>query len=114
MQIYFNGGEIDLKNFASAHTNGDTAVFFKKQNAVHLGDVFNNSGYPFIDVGSVWGLENPAYGSIDDKHEARSSIGVNFNWDSAIGPINIIYANIIKSNKNDTTDNLYFDIGYNF
>tara|TARA_Y100000590_G_scaffold32660_1_gene35905 strand:+ start:831 stop:1781 length:951 start_codon:yes stop_codon:yes gene_type:complete len=52
MQIYFNGGEIDLKNFASAHTNGDTAVFFKKQNAVHLGDVFNNSGYPFIDVGS--------------------------------------------------------------
>tara|TARA_X000000950_G_scaffold160446_1_gene196360 strand:- start:61 stop:1017 length:957 start_codon:yes stop_codon:yes gene_type:complete len=52
MQIYFNDGEIDLKNFASAHTNGDTAVFFKKQNAVHLGDVFNNSGYPFIDVGS--------------------------------------------------------------
>jgi len=28
MQIHFNGGEIDLKNFASAHTNGDTAVFF--------------------------------------------------------------------------------------
>ena len=52
MQVYFNGGEIDLKNFASAHTSGDTAVFFKKQNAVHLGDVFNNSGYPFIDVGS--------------------------------------------------------------
>lgn len=26
--------------------------FFKKQNAVHLGDVFNNAGYPFIDVGS--------------------------------------------------------------
>jgi len=52
MQIHFNGGEIDLKNFASAHTNGDTAVFFKKQNAVHLGDVFNNAGYPFIDVGS--------------------------------------------------------------
>jgi len=52
MQIHFNGGEIDLKNFASAHTNGDTAVFFKKQNAVHLGDVFNNAGYPFIEVGS--------------------------------------------------------------
>ena len=62
-------------------------------------DAFDITTTAFIDVGSVWGLENPAYGSIEDKHEARSSIGVNLNWDSAIGPINIIYANIIKSNK---------------
>ncbi len=52
MQIHFNGSQIDLKNFAPAHTSGDTVVIFGKQNAVHLGDVFNNSGYPFIDVGS--------------------------------------------------------------
>ena len=44
----------------------------------------------------------------------RSSIGVNFNWDSVIGPINIVYANVIDSETTDTTDNLYFDIGYNF
>ena len=69
----------------------------------------------FIDAGSVWGLENPNYGSIDDSHELRTSVGLNFNWDAAIGPINIIYARVIKRNKqNDTTDNLYFDIGYNF
>ena len=52
MQIHFNDGQIDLKHFAPAHTSGDTVVIFKKQNAVHLGDVFNNAGYPFIDVGS--------------------------------------------------------------
>ena len=77
-------------------------------------DAFDITTTAFIDVGSVWGLENPAYSSIDDKHEARSSIGINLNWDTAIGPINIVYANVIKSNRNDTTDNLYFDIGYNF
>lgn len=52
MSLHFNGGEIEVLHFSSAHTNGDAAVFFHKQNAVHLGDVFNNSGYPFIDVGS--------------------------------------------------------------
>lgn len=52
MALHFNGGEIELMHFSAAHTNGDAAVFFRKQNAVHMGDVFNNSGYPFVDVGS--------------------------------------------------------------
>ena len=77
-------------------------------------DAFDISTTLFVDVGSVWGLENPSYSSIDDDHELRSSAGVNFNWDSAIGPINIIYANIIESETTDTTDSIYFDIGYNF
>ena len=77
-------------------------------------DAFDITSTLFIDVGSVWGLENPAYSTIDDDHEVRSSLGVNFNWDSAIGPINIIYATILESETTDTTDNLYFDIGYNF
>ena len=57
MSLHFNGGEIELKHFSHAHTNGDTAVFFRKHNAVHLGDVFNNSGYPFVDVGSGGGID---------------------------------------------------------
>ncbi len=77
-------------------------------------DAFDITSTLFIDAGSVWGLENPAYSAIDDDHKIRSSIGVNFNWDSAIGPINIIYAEILENETTDTTDNLYFDIGYNF
>ncbi len=77
-------------------------------------DAFDITSTIFLDVGSVWGLENPAYSAINDKHEMRSSTGVNFNWDSTIGPINIIYAHILESELTDTTDNLYVDIGYNF
>ena len=77
-------------------------------------DAFDITSTLFFDVGSVWGLENPAYSDIDDDHELRSSVGVNFNWDSAIGPINIVYAEIIESEVTDTTDNIYFDVGYNF
>jgi len=50
MRFHFNGQQIDLLHFGPAHTNGDTAVIFREHNAVHLGDVFNNAGYPFIDA----------------------------------------------------------------
>jgi glyoxylase-like metal-dependent hydrolase (beta-lactamase superfamily II) len=50
MQFHFNDEVIDLKHFGPAHTSGDTAVIFRKHNAVHLGDVYDRSGYPFIDV----------------------------------------------------------------
>lgn len=50
MQLSFNGETVDLMHFGPAHTTGDAAVIFRDHNAVHLGDVFNNSGYPFIDT----------------------------------------------------------------
>ncbi|MFB3079283.1 MAG: MBL fold metallo-hydrolase, partial [Lysobacterales bacterium] len=59
MQFHLNGERIDLLHFGPAHTTGDTAVIFRGQNAVHMGDVFNNAGYPFIDAdngGSLDGL----------------------------------------------------------
>ena len=77
-------------------------------------DTFDITSTLFIDFGSVWGLENPVYSAINDEHNLRSSAGINFNWDSAIGPINFVYATILESETTDTTDNLYFDIGYNF
>ena len=52
MHFHFNGEDIDLLHFGPAHTTGDTAIIFRNSNAVHLGDVFNNAGYPFIDAGN--------------------------------------------------------------
>tara|TARA_B100000676_G_scaffold312383_1_gene386311 strand:+ start:1643 stop:2596 length:954 start_codon:yes stop_codon:yes gene_type:complete len=52
MQLHMNGEQVDLMHFGAAHTTGDTAVWFRTSNAVHMGDVFNNSGYPFIDFGN--------------------------------------------------------------
>ncbi len=48
MQFHFNDEQIDLMHFGPAHTTGDTAVIFRGSNVVHLGDVYNRSGYPFI------------------------------------------------------------------
>lgn len=59
MTLYFNGERIDLMHFGPAHTTGDTAVIFRDSNVVHMGDVFNNAGYPFVDAdngGSLSGI----------------------------------------------------------
>jgi glyoxylase-like metal-dependent hydrolase (beta-lactamase superfamily II) len=56
MQLHFNGQKIDLMHLGAAHTTGDTAVFFRLSNVVHMGDVFNR-GYPFVDVGNGGDLE---------------------------------------------------------
>jgi len=59
MRFHFNGERIDLMHFGPAHTTGDTAVAFREHRTVHMGDVFNNAGYPFIDAdngGSLSGI----------------------------------------------------------
>ena len=59
MKLHWNGEQIDLLHAGPAHTSGDTAVIFREHQVAHLGDVFNNTGYPFIDVdsgGSIDGM----------------------------------------------------------
>jgi glyoxylase-like metal-dependent hydrolase (beta-lactamase superfamily II) len=57
MQFFLNGERVDLLHTGPAHTTGDTAVIFRGRNAVHLGDVYNNSGYPFIDADNGGSLD---------------------------------------------------------
>lgn len=58
LNIYAGEEEIELIYFPHAHTNSDTAIFFKTANAIHTGDIYFNGMYPFIDIsngGSVAG-----------------------------------------------------------
>jgi len=57
MKFHLNGQTIELWHFGPAHTTGDAAIYFSETNAVHLGDVFNNRGYPFIDAGNGGSME---------------------------------------------------------
>jgi glyoxylase-like metal-dependent hydrolase (beta-lactamase superfamily II) len=69
MRLHFNGQRIDLLHFGPAHTTGDTAVIFREHNVVHLGDVFNMSGYPFIDAdngGSLSGVIDFCAGVLEE------------------------------------------------
>jgi glyoxylase-like metal-dependent hydrolase (beta-lactamase superfamily II) len=50
--FHWNGDEIRVHHVAPAHTDGDSIVHFVKADVVHMGDLFFNGGYPFIDTGS--------------------------------------------------------------
>lgn len=73
MQFHFNGEQVDLLHAGPAHTTGDTAIIFRGRNAVHMGDVFNNTGYPFVDAdngGSIDGVIvfcQAVHDTIDDE-----------------------------------------------
>ena len=57
--FHINGDSVVVTHVAPAHTDGDAIVHFQKANVVHMGDVFNNTGLPFIDLssgGSVHGV----------------------------------------------------------
>ncbi|MGZ5956836.1 MAG: MBL fold metallo-hydrolase [Myxococcaceae bacterium] len=57
--LYLNGDELEVTHVARAHTDGDSIIRFRKANVIHMGDVFFNGNYPFIDVdsgGSVDGV----------------------------------------------------------
>ena len=50
--IYFNGEEVHLIHIGPGHTDGDTIVHFTKSGVFHMGDLFFNGKFPFVDLGS--------------------------------------------------------------
>jgi len=59
MTIRFGTEAVRLVHVADAHTDGDTLVKLVHANVIHMGDVFFNGIFPFIDLdsgGSIQGL----------------------------------------------------------
>ena len=50
--LHLNGDTVHVIHVPPAHTDGDSIVHFTKANVMHMGDLYFNGGYPFIDVSS--------------------------------------------------------------
>ncbi|OUS25133.1 hypothetical protein A9Q98_12880 [Thalassotalea sp. 42_200_T64] len=56
--IYLDDEEIQLTHYPSGHTDGDSIVYFKKANVLHMGDLYFQGRFPYVDLnggGSVKG-----------------------------------------------------------
>lgn len=63
LTFHWNGDEVQVIHVEPAHTDGDSLVYFRKANVLHMGDVWFNGMYPFIDVnagGSIDGMVRAA------------------------------------------------------
>jgi glyoxylase-like metal-dependent hydrolase (beta-lactamase superfamily II) len=71
--LHVNGEEIHAFHVPPAHTDGDSIIHFRKANVVHMGDLFFNGNFPFVDVWSGGNLEGVIGGAdkvlamVDDK-----------------------------------------------
>lgn len=52
LRFHLNGEEVHAFHVAAGHTDGDAIVHFRGSNVIHLGDIFFNKLYPFIDSSS--------------------------------------------------------------
>jgi len=66
----------------------------------------------FLDMANVWGVDYNS--SLDSYDEIRSSIGINLDWFSAIGPLSFSLAQPITKNNTDTTESFRFNLGTTF
>ena len=71
--FHLNGDEIHVFHVPPAHTDGDSVIHFKKANVVHMGDLYFNSLYPFIDnssgasVDGVIAAAKKVHAMVDDE-----------------------------------------------
>lgn len=59
LSFHLNGEEIRVFHVQNAHTDGDAIVHFVTSDVIHMGDIFFNGLYPFIDTssgGSIHGV----------------------------------------------------------
>ncbi len=54
--LRLNGDHVSAIHVPHAHTDGDSIIHFREANVLHMGDIFFNERYPFIDLGSGGGI----------------------------------------------------------
>ena len=70
----------------------------------------------FLDVGSVWGLDNTAGagGPVDDDFSLRSSIGLSIFWTTPVGPLTFNFSNVLERESYDEEQLFDFTITTRF
>ncbi len=73
LNLSWNGDLIHVVHMPGAHTSGDVIVHFRDADVVHMGDIFFNGMYPFIDVdfgGDIRGMVRAIEEVLDHTDEA--------------------------------------------
>jgi cyclase len=52
VSVHFNDDTIEVMHFPAGHTDGDSVVWFRQANVLHMGDLLFNGAFPFIDLAS--------------------------------------------------------------
>jgi outer membrane protein insertion porin family len=73
-----------------------------------LPEEYGITGGAFMDVGSVWSLDNTNGGAVDDSFIPRATVGVSVFWTTPIGPLRFNFSHAVK--KEDYDKEQTFDL----
>jgi outer membrane protein insertion porin family len=73
-----------------------------------LPEEYGITGGAFMDVGSVWSLDNNGGGAVDDSFIPRATVGVSVFWTTPIGPLRFNFSHAVK--KEDYDKEQTFDL----
>ncbi|MBV1866828.1 MAG: outer membrane protein assembly factor BamA [Marinosulfonomonas sp.] len=79
-----------------------------------LPEEYGIMGGVFLDVGTVWGLDDTLGGAIDDSLHIRSSAGVSIFWTTPIGPLRFNFSRAINKESYDETQNFNLTVSTRF
>jgi outer membrane protein insertion porin family len=105
----FDGAGIGPRDLASANEDALGGNYFavarlEAEFPVGLPEEYGISGGLFLDVGSVWGLDD-AIGAggtvVDDSLILRSTIGVSVFWDTQVGPLRFNFSKALVKEDYD-------------
>jgi glyoxylase-like metal-dependent hydrolase (beta-lactamase superfamily II) len=63
VSLHFNGETATAYHVAHGHTDGDSIIHFPNSNVIHMGDMYFNGLYPYVDLdagGSIQGMVEAA------------------------------------------------------
>ena len=103
LKLHLNGNTVQVIHVAHAHTDGDALVLFTEANILHMGDLYFNGMYPFIDLssggsigGMIAGVEKglaladehtkviPGHGPVTDRAGLQAYRDLLVSWRDAV------------------------------
>ena len=66
----------------------------------------------FVDFANVWHVDYDQ--SVDGSNKLRSSMGVNTNWLSPVGPMTFVFSQNLSKASTDVTESFTFNLGTTF
>ncbi len=74
--FHLNAVELHAFHVEHAHTDGDAIIVFRSDNTVHMGYIYFNGRYPFIDIGSGGSVDGviAAAGKVLEMVDAETKI----------------------------------------
>ena len=74
---------------------------FEAEFPIGLPQEYAISGGAFLDVGTLWGIDNAGGSTIEDRRRIRAVAGVSVFWDTPVGPLRFNFSTPLKREDYD-------------